>query len=252
MKGYEISYEEAQKQSDIKQFFGEKYGSRVRVIDIDYSKELCGGTHTTAVGNIGLFRIATEGSIAAGIRRIEAVTGKDAEAMFRRSEEALQQIAALVKAQPQQLKERIEKLLEENKQQSQELKAVKEAQLKVTAAGLLSKVQTVNGIPFLSGELSITQEELRICVDEAMDRLKSGVVLLAAIQPDKCHLIIKVSDDFVQRGIDAQSLVKAVAPIIEGSGGGKKQMAQAGGKAPGKVGEALEKVRDILAQHKHG
>lgn len=247
VKSYEISYEEAQKQQGIKQFFGEKYGSRVRVVDIDYSKELCGGTHTSAVGNIGLFRIEKEGSIAAGIRRIEAVTGKEAETLFRRSEESLQQIAALVKAQPQQLRERIEKLLEENRMLSQELKGLKEGQLKDTVAALFKHVETINGVAFLSGALTVTAEELRICADEAIERLKTGVVILATVQADKCHLITRVSDDLVQKGVNAQDLVKAVAPIIEGSGGGKKQMAQAGGKAPDKVPEALARVRELIA-----
>jgi alanyl-tRNA synthetase len=249
VKSYEISYEEAQKQQEIKQFFGEKYGSRVRVVDIDYSKELCGGTHTSAVGNIGLFRIEKEGSIAAGIRRIEAVTGKEAEGLFRRSEESLQQIASLVKAQPQQLKERIEKLIEENRALSQELKGLKESQLKDLVATLLNRVEMINGIPFLSSSLKVTTEELRICADEAIELLKTGVVILATVQGDKCHLIARVSDDLILKGLNAQDLIKAIAPIIEGSGGGKKQMAQAGGKAPDKVPEALAKVRELMANH---
>lgn len=247
VKAYEISYDEAQKQKEIKQFFGEKYGSRVRVVDIEYSKELCGGTHTSAVGNIGLFRIEKEGSIAAGIRRIEAVTGKEAEQLFRRSEESLQQIASLVKAQPQQVKERIEKLIEENRALSQELKGLKEAQLKEAIGTLLNQAETINQIPVLLGALPITAEELRVCADEAMERLQSGVLVLAAVQADKCHLIVRVSDDFVQKGLSAQELIKAISPIIEGSGGGKKQMAQAGGKAPGKIPEALAKAREFLA-----
>lgn len=250
VKSYEISYDEAQKKQEIKQFFGEKYGSKVRVVDIDYSKELCGGTHTTSVGNIGLFRIAKESSIAAGVRRIEAVTGQEAEAFAKQFEESLQLIANILKAQPHQIKERIEKLLEENKQLGNELKAAKAAQLKDTAVALLANMQTVNHIPFLSGKLDITPEELRICADEAMDRMGSGVLVLASIQPDKCHVIAKVSDDFVHRGLNANDIVKAIAPIIEGSGGGKKQAAQAGGKAPGKVGEALEKAREFIAQQK--
>jgi len=251
VKWYEISYDEAQKKSEIKQFFGEKYGSKVRVVDIDYSKELCGGTHTSAVGNIGLFRIAKESSIAAGIRRIEAITGPEAEAYVRQFEESLQQIANVLKAQPQQLKERIEKLIEENRQLAQEIKAAKAAQLKDTAAALMSQVQTVNHVPFLSGKLNITPEELRICADEAMERMGSGVLVLASVQPEKCHLIAKVSDDYVNNGLNAHDIVKAIAPIIEGSGGGKKQAAQAGGKAPAKVEEALAKARDLVAQHEH-
>lgn len=247
VKWYEISYEEAQKQKEVKQFFGEKYGTKVRVVDIDYSKELCGGTHTSALGNIGLFRIVKESSIAAGIRRIEAITGKDAEAFSRSAEESLQHIASILKTQPQQLKERIEKLIEENKQLSNELKMTRLNQLKDIAKTLLNHVSHINHIPVISEALTISPEELRICADEVMDGLKSGILIMASIQPEKCHLIIKVSDDFVHKGLSAQDIIKVIAPIVEGTGGGKKQMAQAGGKAPSKVPEALARARDLIA-----
>lgn len=247
VKSYELGYEEAQKRSDIKQFFGEKYGSLVRVVDIDYSKELCGGTHTTAVGNIGLFKISKEGSIAAGVRRIEAVTGEDAEALSRESDQELENIAALLKVQPSKVKERLEKLLEENRTLSAELKNVKKQALKELVNTLLSKVENVKGIPVLTAELQVSAEELKSLTEDLVQQIKSGVVALGSVTaPDRCQLIIRVSDDLVSKGINAQELVKAISPIIEGSGGGRPNSAQLGGKAVHKMGEGLSKVKQLI------
>ncbi len=247
VRTYEVSYEEAQKREDIKQFFGEKYGSTVRVVDINYSKELCGGTHTSAVGTIGFFRIAKEGSIAAGIRRIEAVTGQEAEAFVRQEEDLLFNLARVLKAQPQQLSEKFEKLLEENKLLSQELKLLKKNQLQILIERLLSKVEKIGAISLVTGDFSLmTVEELRVCVDQAMNQLGSGVVVLAAVWPDKCQLIIKISEDLIAKGFAAHDMIKRVTPLIEGSGGGKQNMAQAGGKSPQYLPEAFQQIRSYL------
>ncbi len=248
VRWYEIPYEEAQKREDIKQFFGEKYGSTVRVIDIDYSKELCGGTHTSALGNIGLFRIAKESSIAAGIRRIEAVTGEEAEMLVRQTENLMQKLATTLKTQPQKLTERIEKLVEENKQLAQELKVFKKGQLGGTVTTLLSQVETVNQIPLLASKVDLSSEELRSCADEIMGKLPSGVLVLASDAEGKCQILIRVSDDLVSKGIKANEIVKAIAPIIEGTGGGRPNSAQAGGKAPNKIPEALAKARELMSR----
>ncbi len=231
VRWYEIPYEEAKEKAEIKQFFGEKYSSIVRVIDMEFSKELCGGTHTSATGNIGLFRIAKESSIAAGIRRIEAVTGEEAEAIGREAENALSTMAGLLKTQPQKLMERIEKLLEENKLMAQELKASKKGQLEQVITALSSKVEELNHIPILIQKVSVTPDELRVCADELMGRTTSlALVLASAADPQKCHVIVRISDDLVAKGINAQEIVKAIAPFIEGSGGGKANSAQAGEK----------------------
>lgn len=244
---YEMRYDEVQSREDIKQFFGDKYDAHVRVIDIDYSKELCGGTHTSAVGNIGYFRISKESSIAAGVRRIEAVTGAEADAFARESEEMLNAIGATLKMPAKKVGERIEKLLEENKQLEAQLKEAKRAGLDGTLSTLVAKAQTINGIPFLIEEVSATPEELRDIADGALEKMASGVLLLAtAAGSDRCHLIARVSDDMVSKGFKAGDIIKAIAPIVEGSGGGKPGMAQAGGKAPQKIGEALEKTRELL------
>lgn len=246
VKWYEIPYEDVQKREDIKQFFGEKYSSVVRVIDIDYSKELCGGTHTSFLGNIGYFRIIKESSIAAGIRRIEAVTGAEAEVFSRESENALKAIAETLKAQPAKIGERVEKLLEENKQLGQQLKNFQKSQLEKLISSLLEKAEKRSKASFIGAKVNLSQEELRLCTDDLMDRLKSGVIVLATPFEDRCQFIIRVSDDLVSQGIKASDLVKTIAPIIEGSGGGKPNSAQAGGKAPHRIDEALGLIREML------
>lgn len=248
VKWYEIKYEEVQSREDIKQFFGEKYGSIVRVIDIDYSKELCGGTHTSAVGNIGLFRIAKEGSIAAGIRRIEAVTGKEAEGLSRQSEDVLMGVAQILKIPVPQVQERIEKLVEENRLSTQELKNLRKNQLQVLIESLLSQSNHMGSLRAIVTEVPLSIEELRQCVDLTLDKLGSGIVLLGVALPDKCQIMAKVSEDCVKQGFSAHELIKLAMPIIEGSGGGKPQMAQGGGKAPQKLGEALERIKEFLSQ----
>lgn len=243
---YEIPYEDAQKREDIKQFFGEKYSNIVRVIDIDYSKELCGGTHTNALGNIGYFRIAKESSIAAGIRRIEAVTGKEAELLSRESEKSLDDLASTLKTQPAKIGERIEKLLEENKQLTSQIKNLQKGHLEKVIHELLNKTENTSKGPLIAAKVNLSQEELKLCADEMMDRFKSGILVLAGAFEDRCQFIVRVSDDLVSQGVKASDIVKTIAPIIEGSGGGKPNGAQAGGKAPHKIEEALAQVRKSL------
>jgi len=246
VKWYELAYDEAQKRQDIIQFFGEKYGSKVRVIDIDYSKELCGGTHTNRLGNIGYFRIAKESSIAAGVRRIEGVTGSEAEAFARETMVLIETLATQLKTQPNKIQERIEKLLEENKQLGLEVKTARKAQLENVVGSLLTKIEKVGQTNLIAATLAVGPDEVRLLAEEIISKLKSGVVVLIAVLEDKCHALIRISDDLVANGKNANTLVKAIAPIIDGSGGGKPNSAQAGGKAPQKAGEALNVIRDLL------
>ncbi len=244
---YELPYEEVQTREDIKQFFGDKYDAKVRVIDIDYSKELCGGTHTNAVGTIGYFRISKESSIAAGVRRIEAVTGADADALAREGESHLNTISTLLKTPSPKAHERVEKLLEENKLLLNELKEAKRAGLNGTVSELLAKAESANGIRFLVEEVSASPEELRDLSESILAQMPSGILVLAAkAAEDRCQILARVSDDIVNKGIKASDLIKAIAPIIDGSGGGKPNMAQAGGKVPQKIGEALSTIRGLI------
>lgn len=248
VEGYEISYEEAQKKSDIKQFFGEKYGSTVRVIDIDFSKELCGGTHTTRLGNIGLFRIIKESSIAAGMRRIEATTGVEAEQLAREPEDVLTLLADALKTQPTKLQERIEKLLEENKKQALELKELKKGELGNLVQSLVSSQEVINGTPLITAEVELSGDDMRSLADSLMDQVKSGVVILASGNEGRCQMIVRVTDDVVAKGIQALQIVKAIAPLVDGSGGGKNNSAQAGGKSPQKIPEALQAAKALLGK----
>ncbi len=246
VKWYELPYDEVLKRDDIKQFFGEKYDTIVRVIDIDFSKELCGGTHTSATGNIGLFRIAKEGSIAAGIRRIEAVTGEEAETLARHDEDLIVDLAEKLKIQPQTLLTRLDKLLEENKSLGLELKSLRSSQLGSVVDELIKKSETVDGISLITAKLDLTPEELRNCAEETMKKLRSGVLILGAASGETCHLIARVSDDLIKKGLNAKDIISKLAPIIGGGGGGKANSAQAGGKSPERLEEALTKARELL------
>lgn len=248
VKTYEIAYDEVQRREDIKQFFGDKYGSIVRVVDVDFSKELCGGTHTSAAGNIGLFRIAKEGSIAAGIRRIEAVTGLEAENLIRENDNLIFNLSSTLKTQPQQILERLEKLLEENKRLAQDVKSLKQHQLGTLVNTLTTQSENIGDAHAILKLLDVSGEELRLCADQLLDKIRSGVIVLAATLPDKCQLIVKVSDDLVSKSISAVDIVKLSAPFIEGSGGGKPNMAQAGGKSAQKLDDAFQAIRDYLRQ----
>lgn len=247
VNSYELSYNDVQKRDDIKQFFGDKYDAVVRVIDIDYSKELCGGTHTSAVGNIGLFRIAKEGSIAAGVRRIEAVTGADAEALSRESDDLLENAAEKLKISAPKLIDRLEKLLEENKKLALELKEAKKKDAEGDILKLLAHVETANGVKLLIQEVNLPPAELNEFADVLIKKMGSGILVLGStVEADKCQMIAKVSADHVQRGIKAVDIIKTIAPIVNGGGGGKADSAQAGGKAPEKIQEALLKARSLL------
>lgn len=243
---YEINYEEAQKREDIKQFFGEKYGSVVRVIDIDYSKELCGGTHTSNLGTIGFFRLFKESSIAAGIRRIEAVTGKEAEKMIRQQEDQLLHLSSRLKVSSPQLNERLEKILDENKSLTQNLKEAHLAQLYQLVTTLIEKSRLSAYPGFIIAQIDLPLEQLKLCVDLTLERLKSGIVLLATSALDKCHLMIKISEDFVKQGYSAHETLKVALSLIDGNGGGKAEQAQGAGKLIAHLPQALERVREYL------
>lgn len=244
---YELSYEDVQKRSDIKQFFGDKYGAKVRVVDINYSKELCGGTHTSQVGTIGYFRIAKESSIAAGVRRIEAVTGEEAESLCRENEKLIDEMALVLKVAPPTIVSRVEKILQENKELQKELQLMKEQLVEGKVDQLLSGTETIGGIPILAVEVDIPQKDLRSFADALHQKMGKGILVIgAAAGSDKCSLLAMVSDDVAAQGYKAIDIIKEVAPIIAGSGGGKAGVAQAGGKAPEKLAEALSKVKELL------
>lgn len=239
----EIPYQEAQKRSEIKQFFGEKYGAIVRVVDIGgYSIELCGGTHTQALGTLGLFKIAKESSIAAGVRRIEGVTAGEAHQLIRENEALIETLSQLLKSPTGKVLERVEKLIEENKKLANEIKEIRKGEIAQTVKHLSEKVETIGGRPFVAAEVTLPPEDLRTCAEELYQKFPSGLVILAAASaPDKCQLI--------GRGEFAQEVIKGIAPLVEGSGGGKAGSAQAGGKSPQGIKEALLKSKELFKEY---
>lgn len=246
---YEMPYEEVQQQTTIKQFFGEKYGTQVRVVDIDDSKELCGGTHTDRLGTIGLFRIAKEGSIAAGVRRIEAVTGQAAEAFCREESDLIASLAMVLKTNPSLLKERLETLLEEHRALTAEIKALRAAQLQQAAEQLMSQTIHMGPLSLLAAQTHASIDELRRYADLTMEQLRSGIVCLGTPLPEgRCQLIVKVSDEWISRGFSAHQLLKLALPLVEGSGGGKAQLAQGGGKDGYRLGEAIDLLKGAVAE----
>lgn len=247
VKSYELSYDEAQRHSDIKQFFGEKYGSKVRVIDIDYSKELCGGTHTHNICTIGFLRILKEGSVASGVRRIEAVTGKEAEHFVYANEDLYESAASLLKIPTAKILERTTSLLEENKQLIHEIKQLKRASLKELVKELLTKTKKIGQIAFIGEIVAIEPDLLVELAEDLMQTLRSGVIVLGVKMEGRCQLIIRVSSDLTQKGIQAVQLIKEIAPLVGGSGGGRPESAQAGGKNPEGLTQAIEKAKQWLA-----
>jgi len=241
---YDVPLEDVQKNNKIKQFFGEKYEQIVRVIDIDDSKELCGGTHTRATGNIGYFRIAKEGSIAAGLRRIEAVTGSEAETLSRQDQNLIEKISEKLKCTPSKAALRLEKLIEENKALIQDLQTVKSMQLKETVKSLLTKVETIEGISLIAQIIPLAPIELKDCAEEAINQLSPCIVILGTISGSKCQVLARVSQTLVDQGMSAKALIATLAPIIGGKGGGKAHFAQAGGALPEKLEEAFSFIRE--------
>ncbi|MEN9344492.1 MAG: alanyl-tRNA synthetase [Chlamydiota bacterium] len=246
---YELSFEDVQKNPKIKQFFGDKYGAVVRVVDIDFSQELCGGTHTKNTGKIGLFRISKETSIAAGVRRIEALTGSYAEQFMYEQEDLLEKVSHLLKTPSPKVIEKVEHLLEEHKHLSASLKELQKQSLKALSQDLLSGVKQVGSVSYLTGSFSLSQEALTELLNQLAQKMTSYLIVLGNMQPDRCQLIAKVSSDLVQKGIHANVLIKEIAPFIEGSGGGKPEMAQAGGKNGKGIENALAHAVEWLKRH---
>jgi alanyl-tRNA synthetase len=245
---YELSYEDVQKHPQIKQFFGDKYGSTVRVVDIAYSKELCGGTHTSHVGTIGLFKILRESSIASGVRRIEAVTGKEAEKHIYEKEELIEKAAGLLKVAPSKLMEKLEAFIEENKTLSSALKACRLASLKTLKEELLSKALEIKGLLFVGAIVPLEAELLLELTELLHAEGKPLISVLGAVSGERCQLIVRLGKGALDKGLEALKLIREIAPCIEGGGGGKADRAQAGGKRPEGLGQALEQAREWVTK----
>jgi alanyl-tRNA synthetase len=230
--------------------FGEKYGDKVRVVSIPgFSQELCGGTHVRATGDIGLFVIVSEGGVAAGVRRIEAITGLESLKAFQRDRDELLQSAAALNARPGDLAARIESLQEENKRLGRELQ---QAKMKAALSGGTGsgggqpEVVDVAGVKLVAREVSgLDKDGLRALVDQHRGQIKSGVVVLASPSEGKVSIVVGVTPDLTKK-VPAGQVVKQLAPIVGGGGGGRPDFAEAGGKDASKIGEMLAASKGVI------
>ena len=241
----ECSQEEA-KSKGAMALFGEKYGDTVRVVSIPgYSTELCGGTHAHSTGEIGLFHIISEAGVAAGVRRIEALTGRGALDFLQKQNELLQDIAQTLKVPTTNVIDNIHKVLEDRRRLERELGTLQVQIAKEKAGDLKSKARTINGITVLAAEFEGNPKTLRSEADRLRDSLSSAVIVLGS-RKEGVQIIAAVTKDLTDK-VHAGQMISKIAPIIDGKGGGRPDMAQAGGKNPDKLLEALEKVYEILS-----
>ena len=229
--------------------FGEKYGDHVRVVSVPgFSVELCGGTHVRATGDIGLFAIVSEGGVAAGVRRIEAITGLDSLTSFQRQRDELRVLAAALNTRPGELAARIGALQDEGKRLLRELQQAKmKAALAPTGSGSPEgDVAEVAGVKLVARQVTgLDKDGLRALVDQHRGQIKSGVVVLASPSDGKVSIVVGVTPDLTQKA-PAGQIVKQLAPIVGGGGGGRPDFAEAGGKDPSKIGELLAASRGVI------
>ncbi|EME5839030.1 alanine--tRNA ligase [Enterococcus faecalis] len=230
--------------------FGEKYGKEVRVVNIgDYSIELCGGTHVTNTEDIGIFKIVSESGIGAGVRRIEAVTSKEAYQLLQEEERQLKEIATLVKSpqlkevvtKTEQLQQQLRDLQKENEQLAGKL-------ANQQAGDIFKDVKDVNGVRYIAAQVNVKDmNQLRQLADQWKQKELSDVLVLATAQDEKVSLLAAMTKDMNGKGLKAGDLIKAIAPKVGGGGGGRPDMAQAGGKNPAGIADALAEVENWLA-----
>lgn len=245
--GIEVMAAEAAFQSGATALFEEKYGDWVRVISLaDFSKELCGGTHTRRTGDIGFFKIVSESSVASGVRRIEAFTGSQAVAHAQACSGILNGIAQQVREKPDQLPSRIDRLMADQKSLEKELERLKARMAAIEAKSAGDEFRMIQGVRVLVKKVAADNPAgLRNMADQFRDRIGSGIVVLAASAGSKAMLVAAVTQDLVDK-YPAGAIVKHAAAVVGGSGGGRPDMAQAGGTMPEKIDEALDRVRQIL------
>ena len=238
-----MSIDEAKKTGAMA-LFGEKYGDSVRVVSMgDFSKELCGGTHVKHTGDIAFFKILSESGVAAGVRRIEAITGFNVLAYYKNLEETLNQAAAAAKTQPALLVEKITKLQADNKALSTELDSLKSKMAKDSLGSVLDSVVEVKGVKVLAAKVpGVDMNGLRDLSDNLCEKMGGGVAVLISEADGKVSLVAKATDDAIAKGAHAGNLIKAIAPIVGGGGGGRPNMAQAGGKNPAGIDECIKAV----------
>lgn len=230
--------------------FGEKYSDNVRVVSMgDFSIELCGGTHVANTGNIMTFKILSEAGVAAGVRRIEALTGEGVFKYYKKLEQELNEAAQIVKATPATLTEKLNHLMTEIKDLTSENESLKSKLAKDSLGDVASQVTEIQGIKFLATAVEdVDMNGLRDLGDQLKTQLGEGVVVLASAKDGKVNLIVMATDQAMKQGAHAGNLIKAIAPCVGGGGGGRPNMAQAGGKNPSGIQETLAKAKEVLTE----
>ena len=259
---FEIAYKD--KPASVLSFFGDKYGDVVRVINTGgaqsgehadhpefdgYSQELCGGTHVTRTGDLGFFRFISEGAIAAGVRRVEAVVGQAAQEQIRQEQTLLGEAVEKLHTNTGSLLNHLDTMLAQKKQLERELDELKQAMANAKSAALLDSVKEINGLPVLTASVpNSSGEELRQLSLALGDKNFSGIAVLAAPGSDKVNLLVLVSQDFVKQGWHAGKIIKAIAADLGGGGGGRPDMAQAGAKNVAKLPEVLNNIGSYITK----
>ena len=244
-----LAIEDAKK-TGAKALFNEKYGDTVRVVCMgDFSKEFCGGTHISNTGLINSFKIVSEAGVAAGVRRIEALTGNGVFAYYKDIEKKYNDICKAAKATPANVEEKIAHMQAEIKSLNSEIESLKNKAANEALGDVLNQAEDVNGVKFLAVKLNdVDMNELRNLSDDLKSKIGSGVVVLAsAMGSDKVNLIVTATDDIVKAGVHAGNIIKSAAPCVGGGGGGRPNMAQAGGKNPVGIEKAFETAKETLA-----
>jgi len=229
--------------------FEEKYGESVRMVTVgDFSKELCGGVHVHSTGDIGLFKIVSETSVAAGMRRIEALTGEAALTHIQEEESVLQEILRVMNSPNKEVVDKIGKLKTAVKEMEKERKSLRQKMANIRYQKDTGQVQKIQNISVLTQKVvGLSMQELRELTDSLKQKLGSGIVVLGASEKNKAYIVIGVTKDLIER-VKANDLVKKVAPIVGGGGGGRPDFAQAGGTKPDKVPVVLEKIGSIIEE----
>ncbi len=244
-----LSIEEARKTGAMA-LFGEKYGEKVRVVSMgDFSKEFCGGTHVANTSNISQFKIISESGVAAGVRRIEALTGTGVAKYYAGIEAELKKAAKNAKTEPLKLAEKVVQLNEEIKALKSENESLKSKLANNSVGDVMNNVKDVKGVKLLAANVPDTDmNSLRNLGDSLKEKLGEGVVVIASANDGKVNLIVMATDDAMAKGAHAGNLIKEVAPLVGGGGGGRPNMAQAGGKNPSGIDEALAKAEQVLSE----
>ena len=242
-----MTIEEAKKTGAMA-LFGEKYGESVRVVKMgDFSTELCGGTHVTNTGVITAFKILSESGVAAGVRRIEALTGDGVFAYYKELEDTIEKAAKAVKATPANLLEKIEHLNAELKALQSENESLKSKAAKEALGDVMDKAVEIKGVKLLATEVDgVDMNGLRDLGDQLKGKLGEGVVVLVSNTDGKVNLIAMATDGAMAQGAHAGNLIKGVAALVGGGGGGRPNMAQAGGKNPDGINAAIAEVSKVL------